>query len=494
MTPSSRSGSDARHRQPLSMGPLRPQLQRPGGAAGAAIDSGGRARESGRGAAGRLRRPARCAGQRCFASHICALRRLVGMNSRRILIVGGGPAGVRAAVGAAERLRSARARHRAVELVNPDPWLVLRPRLYESDLSGVRVPLDAVLGPIGVVHRRGTVTEIDAAGSTLPLPDGAPVLAVDTYAQAQALHRRLAGLRDRPGAKFSAVVVGGGFTGVEIAAELAGMLKRAARSAGRRARGPITLIERGPNPAPDFGPRARSVIERSLRSLGVEVKTGTAVVGVHAAGVVLADGSEVEGELVVWSTGPRASRLTGQVPARRDPLGRVVVDRHLASGVEGIWVAGDSACASVDGRHTALMSCQHAMAQGRLAGQNAAAVSLGEPPRPYRQPLYLTCLDLGGAGALLTCGFDRDTVLATGAEAKRFKRHINRCLIYPPANATAEELLKLGKPEPSGPVVAALTRLALRSRRVRRRASAGEDRAALFAAATDDGLALKAAA
>ena len=116
-----------------------------------------------------------------------------------------------------------------------------------------------------------------------------------------------------------------------------------------------------------------------------------------------------------------------------------------------------------DPEHLALMSCQHAMPQGRQAGANAAAVLAGGVVKNYRQPLYLTCLDLGSAGALLTAGFERNTVLASGAEAKQFERFINRSLIYPPVGASADALLKLGKTAPAGPLAAAVQQLALRS-------------------------------
>lgn len=425
------------------------------------------------------------------------------METKRILIVGGGFAGVWAAVGAAARLRRAGSRQAvSVELVSPDPYLVIRPRLYESDLGGVRVPLGEVLGPIGAVYRPGAVTQIDAAGRAVRLGDGSAPLdydqlvlcagsrlvlpglpgvhAVDSYEQARALHRVIDSLARQPGARLAAAVVGGGFTGIETATELAGMLGQAAHAAGR-APGSVTLIERAPVVAPAFGPKARAVIDEALSSLGVSVRAGRAVAGAGADGVTLDDGTRVDADLVVWAAGPRASVLARQLQTRHDALGRVIVDQYLASGIDGIWVAGDSACAMADQHHAAVMSCQHATVQGRLAGQNAAAAALGRPPVRYRQPLYLTCLDLGAAGALLTCGFDRDIVLAAGPGAKRFKRFINRSLIYPPRNGTVEQVLAVGRPPTPGPLTAPLARMALRNGRFRdlvlRKA---EDRAAAF--------------
>lgn len=384
------------------------------------------------------------------------------MSKQRILIIGGGFAGVHAAVGAAKTLRRARAHEVSAELVSPDPYLVIRPRLYESDLEGVRVPLGGVLGPIGVRHHRGTATEIDvenravrladgsgldydqlvlATGSRLALPActaGARVHAADTHAQAVELHDAVDRTAADPASRLSAVVVGAGFTGIELAAELAGTLARAAQTAGRPAASRVTLVERRTSVAPEFGPRARRVIERALSGLGVEVRADAAVSEVRHDGVALKDGSLIGGELVVWAAGPRASALTEQIPGPRDELGRLRVDACLATEADGVWAAGDAAAAHADRHHTAPMSCQHARPQGRRAGENAAAAALARRPKRYRQPLYLTCLDLGDYGALLTCGFDRNTILAAGPRVKALKRYINHSLIYPPIHATAE--------------------------------------------------------
>jgi NADH dehydrogenase len=77
------------------------------------------------------------------------------------------------------------------------------------------------------------------------------------------------------------------------------------------------------------------------------------------------------------------------------------------------------------------MSCQHATRLGAFAGNNAAADLLGVPPSRYHQEAYVTCLDLGSAGALFTRGWDR-RVEMVGVEAKKTKHEINTVWIYPP--------------------------------------------------------------
>ena len=82
---------------------------------------------------------------------------------RRIVVLGAGFAGLIAAVGAARKLSELNIPKSdiAVTVVNRDPWHAIRVRNYETDLSDVRVPLDDVLGPIGVELVIGEVTGID---------------------------------------------------------------------------------------------------------------------------------------------------------------------------------------------------------------------------------------------------------------------------------------------------------------------------------------------
>jgi NADH dehydrogenase len=82
------------------------------------------------------------------------------------------------------------------------------------------------------------------------------------------------------------------------------------------------------------------------------------------------------------------------------------------------------------------MSCQFAIPSGRVAGLNAAATILGLESTPFDVGRYVTCIDLGRAGALFTRAWDRAPVLA-GADGKKMKEFINRTAIYPPTDPDA---------------------------------------------------------
>ena len=96
------------------------------------------------------------------------------------------------------------------------------------------------------------------------------------------------------------------------------------------------------------------------------------------------------------------------------------------------------------------MTCQHAIALGRSAGNNAAAQLLDVAPVPYRQSKYVTCLDLGAWGAVFTEGWDRQVKLVR-QEGKALKTQINTQWIYPPI---ADRDVALAAADPLIPVVA----------------------------------------
>ncbi len=387
-----------------------------------------------------------------------------------VLIIGGGFAGVWAAAGAVRARQEAGVDEGVVRvtLIAPADDMVIRPRLYQANPASMRVALDRVLGPIGVRRVAATVTGIDTAARTVtalardgaerrlaydrlvlatgsqartPVLDGAPHLFdIDTLPAAAALEAHLGRLPGRPGGaeRFTAVVVGGGFTGIELATELPDRLR--AVSGGERVR--VVLVERADVVGPELGPGPRAEIEAALQHAGVEVRLGIELRSLDSERAVLSDGTVIPTRTVVWTGGMRASGLTGHVPGTHDALGRLAVDEHLrVIGVDGVYAAGDTAAAVAENGHVVMQSCQHAMPQGKLAGANVTADVLGLPLAPFAPDPYVTCLDLGSYGAVVTQGWDRQ-VARTGAAAKERKQAINSTLIYPPVD-DAEAILRL---------------------------------------------------
>ena len=388
---------------------------------------------------------------------------------KRIVIVGGGFAGMMAAANAVDEIGPGDDELEIV-VISPVPYLTIRPRLYERDPETLRAPLRPTFDPLGIELIEGTVTDIDtesrsvtiasadgtvneqpwdrlilATGSELR-PTGIQGAAehawnIDTYDAAVAFDRHLRDIvrdPDAPGHDAFAIV-GGGMSGIEIALEMRRRLAvhgDAAVAAAAR----IVLIEQADCVGPEFGDDPRPVIESALEDAGVELRLGATVARIEGDGVALADGERIDCATTIVTVGLTANGLGAASPAERDELGRLPVDEYQrVTGVDGVYATGDIARAWVDDGHLALMSCQHARTMGKYAGRNAAADLLGHAPIVYRQPNYTTCLDLGETGAVITMGWDRK-VHATGEEAKTRKRFINSELIYPPLGDRAEIL------------------------------------------------------
>jgi len=143
----------------------------------------------------------------------------------------------------------------------------------------------------------------------------------------------------------------------------------------------------------------------------------------------------------------KSNSLTQQFGLNLDSFGRLPVDRFLRiQGVDHCFAAGDVAAARTDGVHNALLSCQHAMPQGRFAGNNAVADLFGIPALMYEQPKFVTSIDLGSWGALYAEGWDQH-IVQIKESAKKIKLFINHDRIYPPSlNNGIDDLLAAAEP------------------------------------------------
>ncbi|HEX7326864.1 MAG TPA: FAD-dependent oxidoreductase [Rhodanobacteraceae bacterium] len=397
---------------------------------------------------------------------------------QRILVLGAGFGGLWAAVGAARKFAESKRPRAPVEIlvVNARRFHSIRVRNYEMDLAATSIPLADVLDPIGVKWLQARVTHIDTAtrkvgietadgprtldytrlvmalGSALvhpPIPGLAEhAFDVDTCEGASKLQAHLAALPAQPASagRFTAIVIGAGLTGSEIASELPDRLAAIAGPGNAR----VILMDRTARVADAMG-EAQPVIEKAMRAMHVELRPGVNVTRVTAGGIELDGGEKIPAATVVWCGGMHASALTAEFPVERDALGRLPVDDCLrVKGLPDVFAAGDCATFLIDGCNDPMMSCQYGRPMGRYAGHNVAADLLGEPLLPLHIDWYTTIVDLGPWGAVYTQGRERRLV-AEGAQAKRTKRLINRERIYPPRNRNRDDILRAAAPEVQAP-------------------------------------------
>jgi len=397
----------------------------------------------------------------------------------RILVLGAGFAGLWAALGAARKRDEigAQAGDTEILVVDRNPYHNIRVRNYEVELGDAAIPLAGLLDPVGVKHRLAEVETIDPAkhqvavaangdreilnydrlvlalGSELMRP-AIPGLAahgfdVDTYRAALKLDAHLASLGKREVSPSAAtvVVVGAGFTGIEVAAEMPAKLDKAGVGGRRR----IVLVDPNTPMGASIGAHGQPVVDEALSALGVESRCGVRVAAVDTGGITLSSGEFIAAQTVVWCAGMRASPLSAKLAGERDGYGRLVVDEFMrAKNLADVFAAGDVACGMLDGVHATVMSCQFARPMGRYAGHNVVADLFGEPMRPLQIDWYVTVLDLGAWGALYTVGWDRQ-VKTTGAAAKATKQIINHERIYPPRSGSRADLLAAAAPSIQAP-------------------------------------------
>jgi NADH dehydrogenase len=360
----------------------------------------------------------------------------------RLVIVGGGFAGIWAAIGAAAKLHEDGA-CAAITLVSADPWMTIRPRLYERAPGELRVPLAELLAEIDAELAIARVASVDPGRRKLILEPGdaevdydALILATGSHLASGAIAgdrgihdadtlgaaaRLWRAIDESSQAQPRVTVIGGGFTGIELAAEIASEIAVAR----------VTLLDPGSEIGSGYEPAARAEIAAALDGLGVSVRLGARATALDGHTLTLADGSAVRSDISILCGGLAASQVPISTGPDRDRLGRLVVDAQLSVPFHtGLFAAGDAAAIPLTGR-VAPMSCQLAIPSGRAAGRNAAAQLIGGAPERFEYEDYVTCLDLGSAGALFTTGWERRSVLR-GAEGKKRKRLINQTLIYPP--------------------------------------------------------------
>jgi len=395
------------------------------------------------------------------------------------LVLGAGFAGLWAAIGAARKIDQIGPAALEVEIlvVDRNDYHNIRVRNYEVDLNDVTIPLADVLDPIGVNHMRAEVQAVDPSarhvavetavgqqcltydrlvltlGSQLVRP-AIPGLAVhgydvDTYVAAARLDAHLEELgKQAPSeGRSTVVVVGAGFTGIEVATEMPAKLDRAHLSGQRR----IVLVDPNANVGMTIGEHSRQTIHGALSALGVETRLNVSVISVHANGIKLSSGEFISAKTVVWCAGMQASPVGAAFATERDRHGRLLVDRFMrATGLRHVFAAGDVASSVIDGIHSTVMSCQFARPMGRFAGHNVVADLFSLPMLPLQIDSYVTVLDLGAWGALYTVGWDRQ-VHAVGASAKMTKQIINRERIYPPRTRSRSDLLAAAAPTIQAP-------------------------------------------
>ncbi len=223
------------------------------------------------------------------------------------------------------------------------------------------------------------------------------------------------------GAK-SAVVLGAGFIGLEAAEGL--------RDQGLD----VTVVELGDHVLPPFEAELTPMMRSELERLGITVRERVCAdaieVGEDHDTVVLGDGTRIDTDLIVLSTGVRPATKVFEDAGIECDHGAILVDDHGKTSIEGIWAGGDAVAAKnpVTGELRPVPLAGPANRAGRLI---ADSIIRGDDARPIPEPLGTAVVRVGDLTGALT-GSNRATLDAAGIKYHTLNLHPTQHVTYFP--------------------------------------------------------------
>ena len=366
-------------------------------------------------------------------------------GTRRVVIVGGGFGGVQCARTLRHRLPRPTWE---VVLFNRENHMVFHPLLPE--VAGASINADAVAAPLrqmltGVQCRTETVRHIDLAthtveyeahdgharrlsydhvviacgrsvslGSVPGMSDHAfalknvgDAMALRAHVIAQLENAEVCSDETRRRWYLSFVVVGGGFSGVEVAGEINDLVRHSRRFYPNISADDIsvTLVHSGDQILPELSSDLRDFAQHQMQKAGISVVLEARAVAATAEGVWLNDDRRLSGGTVVCTVGTSAPLLVERLDSPKERGHLVTAPDMRLQGQDRAWAIGD--CARIvnafDGRPSPPTG-QFAQRQGRQVAENIVRSIRGETTRPFAfKPLGQLCA-IGGRNAVAEIG------------------------------------------------------------------------------------------
>lgn len=345
---------------------------------------------------------------------------------KHVLVLGGGFAGVQAAI------KAAKPGTFKVTLVSDRDYLHLFPTSIwiptrTVGLDKTRVPLAAV----AKAHRFdvviSAVKHIDAEHQSVTLARGelgydylvvalgpgkaAPQGSEHTYSLCEGPQAAL-DIRDRLDELIAtgsgAIAIGFGGNPKDKSAVRGGPafefifnVHQRLRSAGLRDRFTVNFFAPMENPGSRMGVKAAAMMPGQLAKAGIPMYAGVPIKGFDKQGVMLADGSRIDADLVMFIPGAVGHPVVRASGLPVNDAGFLIVDDHcLVSGTTTVYAAGDSA--AIDGPEWRAKQGHIAEVMGRAAAANIIATENGSDKREgYRHHVSIVCLLDTGNGAML---------------------------------------------------------------------------------------------
>jgi NADH:ubiquinone reductase (H+-translocating) len=359
----------------------------------------------------------------------------------RVVIIGGGFAAVKFAKTLRSKLRGSECE---ILLFNRENHMVFHPLL--ADVAGASINADAAAAPLrqmlpGVECRTERVQRIDVANSEIEFDDASGALTrlhydhvviacgaesnlgiipgMTEHAFAFKVMRDALDLRqhivrrmenaeasndpDRRRRYLSFIIVGAGFSGVEVAGEINELVRSSTRFYRnfRKEDVTVTLVHSQDQILPEVAPKLREFAQKRMQKAGITMLLNTRAVAATHEGIQLQDGRMLGGATVVCTIGTTVSPIVQRldVPKERGRI-RTAPDMRI-EGQTNAWAIGDCALIinAFDNKPSPPTG-QFAERQGRQAALNLVRVLKGEPTRPFHFKALGQLCSIGGYQAV----------------------------------------------------------------------------------------------
>lgn len=326
----------------------------------------------------------------------------------RVVIVGGGFGGIKTALELADDKRF------KITLISDRTDFRYYPLLYRTATGGKRnissIPLAEIFKDKDVELKQAEVTKLDRPSHTVITKDGETIrfnslvlalgvqtnyfgisglkeLAYDikSIEGAEGLKRHLhEQLIDQQKPDYHYVVVGGGPTGIELAAALPSYIKRIMKKHGLRGRTVhVDLVEAAPRLLPRMPKDISWQVKRRLKKLGVRLYLNTSVQA-QTADELMVNGKPIRSHTVVWTAGVMNHPFFAANDFQLIRPGKVRVNQYLQHE-PGIFVIGDNADTPYSGM------AQTAVEDGIYVARYLKTVAADKEPKTYipKKPVYV---------------------------------------------------------------------------------------------------------
>lgn len=202
---------------------------------------------------------------------------------------------------------------------------------------------------------------------------------------------------------LSFAIVGGGVTGVEVAAELMEMARDTLMPkypSLQRSQISVTIVEAGERLVNTARPEHSAYVKRFLEHRGVSLRLGARVTRVEEKRLYLADGEVIDAFTILWTAGVRPPDFVTALPVKHVPDGRVQVDEYLRAidpagrPIDHVFVAGDCAASSDGAGGLFPRLSQTAVAMGSHVGKQLVRRAHGREMQSFgfKVPGYIISL------------------------------------------------------------------------------------------------------